>query len=531
MVGANRKRTLEMLPYIGLDIESVDGDSVRVEYSPNRPDLGTDFGVARALRGLLGKETGLPVYRSSPSGLLVRVDRRLSYVRPFIACATAMGIRLDDEDVRQIISLQEDLHNGLGRKRRVLAIGLHDISAISGPLRYAALPPSFSFTPLDSKEDMTLAQILEKTEQGRLYGGTLGGAKLFPIILDSKGTVLSFPPIINGNATKVSNETTGLFIDVTGTYKKACEDVLAILATTLAEAGARVGTVAVGYHDREENTPDLREREIGLDFALIERVLGLGLTKTQVIDSLRRSRLGVRGSRVLAPRYRIDLLHPVDVAEEVALGYGVDRIEPLYPASKQPGSFNPFEEFLDRTSTVMAGEGMTELMTFELINERTLYGNFGRPSDSKIAVHDPRSIEHSVLRDSLLPSLTSALSDNVKEDYPQRIFEIGRVYERNGKEVGESWRLGCLIAHAQSSFTEAKMYLEAALKAISGSAAATRPRSHWAFADGRAASVSVGGKVLGSVGELKPEVLTAFALNVPVSGFEVDLSLLFKRLK
>jgi phenylalanyl-tRNA synthetase beta chain len=531
MVGADRKRILERLPYIGLDIESVDENSVRVEYSPNRPDFGTDFGIARALRGLLGKRLGLPTYPTTPSGLTVRVDGRLSHVRPFIACATATGLALGDEDVRQIISLQEDLHNGLGRKRRVVAIGLHDLDAVKGPLRYSAQPSSFGFAPLGQRRKTTLAEILKKTDEGRLYGRALEGARLLPVILDSRETVLSFPPIINGNATKVSSKTRNLFIDVTSTDQRAGEDVLAILATTLGEAGGEIGSVAIQYPDGDKTTPDLAERGLRLDLELIERSLGLGLTRSQVVDCLGRSRLAVRGSRVFAPRYRIDLLHPVDVAEEVALGYGVDRIGPLYPASKQPGSFNALEEFLDRTSTAMAGAGMTELMTFELMGESSLYAKFGRSSNAKIAVHDPRSMDHSILRDSLLPPMMAALSGNVKEDYPQRVFEIGRVYARNAGEVRESWNLGCLVAHSQTSFTEAKMYLAAVLRVLTGIDTLTTPRSHWAFAEGRSASVSARKTNLGAVGELKPEALAAFGLNVPVSGFEVDLSLLFKTAK
>ncbi len=531
MVGTGRKRILDRLPYIGLDIESVDNDVVRVEYSPNRPDFGTDFGIARALRGLLGREVGLPSYRASPSGISVRVDRRLSSVRPYIACATATGLKLGDEDVRQIISLQEDLHNGLGRRRKVVAIGLHDLNKISGPLRYDAVDHTFSFVPLDSSRELTISEILEGTEQGKLYGKALSGAKLVPIIVDSEGTVLSFPPVINGNVTKVSTKTRDIFIDVTSTDSRAGEDVLAILSTTLAEAGAKLGSVSVKYPGETRITPDLTEKELRLDLGLIERVLGLGLTRAQVVEALRRSRLAVRGSKVFSPRYRIDLLHPVDLAEEVALGYGVDRIGSLYPASKQPGSFNPLERFLDTASTVMAGAGMTELMTFELVDAKTLYDNFGRASDSKVAVHDPRSLEHSLLRDSLIPSLMAALSHNSKEDYPQLVFEIGRVYSRNARGVDESWRLGCLVAHTQSSYTEAKKYLEAVCWTLIGAEATATQGGHWAFSEGRSASVAVRGKRAGWVGEVKPEALAAFGINVPVAGFELDLTLLHKQLK
>jgi phenylalanyl-tRNA synthetase beta chain len=531
MVGADRKLILDRIPYIGLDIEGVDRVSVRVEYSPNRPDFGTDFGIARALRGVLGKEVGLPVYRVRPSGLTVSVDRRLASVRPYIVCATATGLKLDDEDVRQIISLQEDLHNGLGRKRRVVAIGLHDFRALKGPLRYTGVGGDFGFVPLDSKKRLKIREILRDTEQGKLYGAALGDTSVFPVILDSRDTVLSFPPIINGSATKVSVKTRDLFIDVTSTDRNAGEDVMAILATTLAEAGARIGSVAIEYPDGQVLAPDLKERKMKLDLGIVDRTLGLGLTRRQVVDSLLRSRLGVKGSAVLAPRYRIDILHPVDIAEEVALGYGFDRIGSLYPASEQPGSFNTIEQFFDRTSTIMAGEGMTELMTFELTDEKSLYTKFGRPTGSKISVHDPKSLDHSLLRDSLLPSLTSALTSNVKEDYPQRIFEIGRVYLRADGEVSESWNLACLVAHTQSSYSEAKMYLEAVLGVLTGCDMVTKASPHWAFAEGRSASVRVGGEVIGSVGELKPEALSAFDLKVPVSGFEVNLSKVFNQLK
>ena len=56
--GSTRKQISEILPFLGLDIESEHGDAVRVEYSPNRPDYSTDFGIALGLQGLLGVKTG-----------------------------------------------------------------------------------------------------------------------------------------------------------------------------------------------------------------------------------------------------------------------------------------------------------------------------------------------------------------------------------------------------------------------------------------------------------------------------------------
>jgi phenylalanyl-tRNA synthetase beta chain len=322
-----------------------------------------------------------------------------------------------------------------------------------------------------------------------------------------------------------------MFIDVTGTDRKACDDVLAVVATTLAAAGGKLGTVSIRYPGKPMTTPDLSPVELPIDRRLVRSVLGLDLSPADISKFLARSRLGVRGTKALGPRYRVDLLHPVDIAEEVALGYGIDRIEPIYPPSGRAGSFNPFEDYMDSISTVMAGAGMTELMTFELTDERPLYTLFQRPSADKIVVLNPKSIEHSVLRDSLIPGLMATLSGNVKSDYPQRIFEIGRVYARSEGRVSESWRLGSLVAHSQASYTEAKMFLESFCRVFTGKEATTEPDQHWAFVAGRCARVTVMGANLGHVGEVKPGAIDAFGLGVPVAGFEIDLSALHERLK
>jgi phenylalanyl-tRNA synthetase beta chain len=531
MVGADRKKVIDRIPYLGLDIESLEGDAIRVEYSPNRPDYGTDFGVARGLRGLLGIETGAPQYTARPSGVTVSVDRRLTTVRPFISCVVARGLRLDDEDVRQIISLQEDLHNGLGRRRRVVAIGLHDLDTVVSPLSYRAVDESFSFVPLGGSGKLTIAEILEDSPEGRAYGSVFGGHGPYPVIVDAKGTVLSFPPVINGEATRVTNKTHDIFVDVTSTIQRVGDDVMGVMATTLAEAGGKLGSVLVSYPSGPRATPDLSPATLPVDLPLIRSVSGLDLSEKEILACLGKSRLSVRGGKAFGARYRVDLLHPVDLAEEVALGYGVDKIGPLYPPSKQPGSFNLFEEFLDASATVMAGEGMIELMTYEVTDEKSVYSNFFRSPQDKISVVDPKSLDHSILRDSVLPSLMSSLASNARSDYPQRVFEIGRTYSRSRKGVTESWRLGCLIAHSLASYSEAKSSLESFLVTLCGRETRTNATDHWAFSPGRSASVAVGRTTIGHVGEVKPESLEAFGLKVPVSGFEMDLNALYKLLK
>jgi phenylalanyl-tRNA synthetase beta chain len=531
LVGAEKKRILNRLPFVGLDIESVTEKAVRVEYSPNRPDFGTDYGIARALKGVMGIEVGLRRYDLSPSKVVVTVDKALSTIRPYIACAVVTGLRIDDEDVRQVISLQEDLHNGLGRRRKKAAIGLHDLRVLTPPIRFAAVPKSSAFAPLDMKGTMTLEEVLTRTATGQAYAVALQGARRYPVLIDSKGLSFSFPPIVNSEATRVTGSTDSLFVEVTSTDMRTGDDVLAVLVTTLAEMGGSMGSVVVDYGKTRRVTPDLRIQQVRLDSKLISRVTGLDLAPKQLVQCIQRSRLDVKGKTVLVPRYRLDILHPVDIAEEVALGYGIDRIRPQYPPSKQPGSFNKFNEFLESAADIMVASGMTEMMTYELVDEPSLYTNFERSSIESIRLDSPKSLEHSLLRDSAIPSLMTVMARNVKEEYPQRIFEIGRVYNRAGRGVEEAWHLGCLIGYSQASYSEAKMFLDAFCKALDGRSPRTKPALHWAFTPGRSAVILFEHVDIGVIGEVKPAALHAFGVNVPVCGFEIDLSRLNKQLK
>jgi phenylalanyl-tRNA synthetase beta chain len=554
MTGLSRERILDRLPYIGLDIEGTDEDAVRIEYNPNRPDFSTDYGIARALRGLVGKETGVRRYRALRGKSQVFADEGLASVRPFIACAVARGLALDEETIRQLISMQEDLHNGLGRKRRKVAIGLHDLEAIKFPVFYSGKDSRFAFVPLGSQEEMTVQEILERTETGQAYGQILAGARVYPMLSDSQGMVLSFPPIINGTATKVETSTRDLFVDVTSTDERPGKEALAIICCALADAGATLETVTVNYgrygdgqgdtrvkakkgEGKKENkkgsnrkgktaiTPDLSPTRMRLDPGLTQAITGLTLSRKQVRDALRRSRLDLDAKGFAEiPAYRVDILHPIDLTEDVVIGYGLDRMNASYPPSGDAGRFDPRITFVEAMCFTMAEAGFIEAMNFDLVDEPTLYTKFGRSADLRLEVDNPRSMEHYLLRDSLLPSLMAVLGRNTKNEYPQRVFEAGKVFKRSGSGLSEAAALAALSAHSGSSFTEAKSDLEALVTRHFGVAAETRPATHWAFAEGRCAEAFVRGVPVGYLGEVRPTALAAFGVDVPVCGFELDLS-------
>ncbi len=525
MTGLSREKLLDRLPFLGLDIEGTDAESVRVEYNPNRADFSTDYGIARALRGLVGLEVGLPTYQVSPGAIVVEADANLARIRPWISCAAVRNLRMDEETVRQLISMQEDLHNGIGRKRKRAAIGLHNLDAIRPPLRYRGVDESFRFVPLETPGEMTVGQVLRETETGVAYGRILKGAAHYPMLLDSKELVLSFPPIINGAATKVDTKTRNLFVDVTSTDERIGGEALAIVCSALADAGGSIESVRIDYRDSARITPDMSPMRMKFDPEVANRLTGLDLRLPQMKECLARSRIGLDATGdALIPRYRIDILHPVDLAEEVAIGFGLDRIEPIYPPSEEPGALSGTVSALDRVAESIAMAGFIEAMNFDLTEEATLYGKFSRPPDSRIEVENPRTLEHYLLRDSILPSLMAILARNVKATYPQRTYEVGRVFIREGSRIAEEPRLGAVVAHSSASFSEAKTYLDALVREHLGAALETKVARHWAFADGRCAEVLVNGRRIGYLGEVKPSAVAAFGLDVPVAGFEIDLS-------
>lgn len=525
MTGLPRGTIVDRLPFLGLDIESEGQDTIRVEYSPNRPDFSTDYGIARALRGLVGRETGPPGYKVAKGTASVRVDPNLQKVRPYIACAAIRGLKLDDETIRQLISMQEDLHNGVARRRKKAAIGLHNMDVIKPPFTYSGVPSSFEFVPLGESRKMSIEKILSDTETGMSYGHILRNSKTYPILTDSAGTVLSFPPIINGSSTKVDTSTKNMLIDVTSTNLRTGDEVLAILCAALSDAGGAIESLQVDYSDSKRTTPDLSPTKMKFDSSLATSLTGLNLSAKEMALCLERSRLGLdHEGNATVPRYRVDILHPVDLVEEVVIGYGLDKMEPAYPPSPEPGSLHSLVVGLNSISESISMAGFIETMNFDLVDAASLYTKFARSPDSRIEVENPRTTEHSMLRDSILPSLMSVLSRNVQTSYPQKVYEVGRIFLRDGQKVVERPRVSALVAHSSSSFSEAKSYLEALVMIRLEESIKTVPAAHWAFAEGRTAEVFVKDRSIGFLGEIKPSALASFGLDVPVAGYEIDLA-------
>ena len=520
-----KRKIIDTLPFIGLDIEDETADHINVEYSPNRPDYSTDYGIITGLQGLLGIKLGMPVLKIKNGKYSIKADPSISKIRPYVTAIEARNGKLDDETIRQIITMQEDLHNGLGRRRKKASIGIHDLEKIKFPLYYKTVTREHSFVPLESNVSLTVKDILEKTETGKKYKHILEGHSKVPVIMDSDGKTISLPPIANAKLTEMNTKTRNLLVEVTATDKNAAEGVLAVVANTLQIAGFELYSVKIT--GAGNSTPVLKSRDLVLEPELVNKTLGIEISNQLIVKSLKKSRLDakLRGKKIVCtiPRYRTDIFGVMDLVEEVALGYGIQNLAPTMPESVSAGERNHTTKTLETVRSLMIGLGYLEVMNFELTSKEILYDKTGRESSKIISVADSKSQEHIILRDMLLPGMMEVLSRNIHESYPQKIFEIGTVFEKDSS-IKEGIHLACLSAHKDVNFTEVKSVLQSLLKTGFNLSCNTVPQKEPMFVDGRTGSIVVNGKKLGSLGEMDTKVADNFKLRTPVAGFEIKLT-------
>ena len=516
---------VQRIPMIGADMHDTEPgcDEMGVEFFPDRPDLYSVEGLARALRAFLDIEPGMRRYDVGESGIEVTVDPSVKGLRPWFLCGVVRGVDIDDEFLRSMMELQEKLHITIGRKRSKLAIGIHDLDKVEPPFTYRlADPHSVRFVPLAMDEEMDLSEILERNEKGRAYAHLLDGFDEYPVIQDRDGAVLSFPPIINGVLTTVTVGRHDLFIDVTGNDRKAVKGALDIVCTALAERGGRIETVVM--HDGGETfpSPDLTPSVRRISAEACDRFLGTSLGPEGVVECLRR--MGMDASAdgdevtVTIPSVRLDIMHDVDIYEDVATGYGFERFGGPYSLVQTAGSSLPITTLTESLRDVMVGLGFTEVTTLTLSNPQEEFGISGLPEVDVVKVLNPITEDHTCLRAYLAPSLVRILRHNKHRDLPQRIFEVGYVV-RDGLTKP---RLCAMATASRTSFTEIKSITESVLREM-GMPYTLEPCDIPTFVPGRGARVVSGGRDLGMFGEMAPSVVVGYEITHPIIFMELDL--------
>ena len=534
----NIEKILVKLPYLGLDIEGIDKEKIRVEYNPNRPDFSSDTGIFRSLKGLLNETVGLPLFRYSSDKLYhITIDPQVKQIRPIILFFVAKKKKVNNFILNQLISMQEDLHNGIARGRKKAAIGIHDLNAIEFPLIYNTRAAHTSFIPLDQTQPFKFKEILSDLEVGKKYSSLLKNMHQYPTIADRNNQILAFPPIINSNNTKINDKSNNLLLEITGTNLETCKSILAILAYYLYDEGYEIFSGII--HDDKSTFSSLRllkDNAISVDTNIIKSYLGLNLSTREIIQILNRCRIEVsitnnKKIKCFVPPYRNDIINSIDIVEEVAIGYGIDNIQSTIPSFLiSPGVRNEYFRKIDELKETLTGLGFLEMVNFTLLDQTisSIFNYDNKELLEKIKVNESKSKEHEFLRTNILSSLISNLSYNVHEEYPQKVFEIGKTFSFKNKIV-EQWNLGVLIASNKSNYTEAKSIAQSIFQINFGKQIITRRNdNNNLFLKGRCAEILYESKTIGFIGEVNPDLITKFNLHIPLSAFELNLSPLLK---
>jgi phenylalanyl-tRNA synthetase beta chain len=526
----------EALEMVKAEVKALGPDEITLEVTADRADMFSVEGIARSLKGFLEVELGAPKYpvREVEEGFVVEVDKSVRGVRPFVACAAVLGCPLGEEGLRQLIQLQEVLHRTHGRNRKKFAIGLHNFDVVRTPIVYTAKRfEEFKFTPLEGDREMNGKEIIERHPKGMEYGWIIKDKGLAPLLIDANGNILSMPPIINSEYTKVSTRTRNLFIDVTGTDLKAVEDALAILVANLAERGGQIVRFEVreGQSSRRVE-PKTEHRLMTVSYNRLIEVTGIEVSLDEVVRCLMKSRLDaiVRGEHldVAVPFYRVDVMDDVDVAEDFAIGYGYNRIIPDVPSVTTRGRELELVSFSRLCRELMIGYGFQEVLNYMFTSDKKL--DDACVYEKRVRVAKPVSSDYTCLRTSLIPPLLDFLSENTHMEYPQKIFEIGDVVivdEMFDERSLHDKRMAALHADYKAGYEDVQAVLYSFLRILNVKFVVKRDSKNMMI-EGRCASVLVNGEVVGLIGEIRPEVLLRFGLQTPVAAFEISLSKLYR---
>ncbi len=525
---------IDTLPMMSSDIEDFDDEEIKVEFFPNRPDNLSVEGVARSFKGFIGQEIGFPDYKVEESGEYVTVDSDVASIRPYIGFAKIDNVDFTGDKLKYVMDFQENLHWVIGRDRKKVAIGIHNADVVEGPFKYIATPKDANaFVPLEKDTEMTPDEILTEHDKGKAYAHLIEDFDKYPLILDKDDNVLSMPPIINGELTKLKEDTKNIIVDVTGTDERAVNQALNIICSSFAEVGGQIKSMEVKYEDKTIKTPDLTPQEMSVHVDTTNELIGgTNLNAEEIKELLLKARFDAEiiddnEVKAIIPAYRVDILHEVDIVENIAVQYHINDVVAELPDMNTVAYENDWFKAESTIREVMVTLGFQEIMSLMLTNEEAHYEKMNQEEKPHVQVARPITIDRTMIRTSLMNSLMEFLEDNTHEDLPQKIFEIGDVLyldETKENKTASSKKLAALVCHSTANFTEIKSIVTSVLANLGYSMEITDSENE-TFIKGRAADVTgeaQKGTIKGFFGEVSPEVITNFTLEYPVIGFEIE---------
>jgi len=531
------------------DDEGKDEIVYKIEIGANRYDLLCVEGMVRALLVFQSK-IQIPKYELSKPGKLERleVDPSVDVIRPHVIGAVLRGITFTKERYDSFIDLQDKLHQNLARKRTLASVGTHDLDTIKGPFKYMAKPPAdIKFVPLNQTKEFTSCELMDlyaTDSHLKPYLPIIRDSPVYPVIYDSNGVVLSMPPIINGEHSKITLKTKNVLIECTCTDLTKGKIVLDTLVTMFAQYCAKPFTIEpVETVSKGETSvyPTLQYRTETFSAEAVNGLVGVQQSSEQIAKLLSKMCLESKVNKdktitATIPPTRHDVIHPCDIYEDVAIAYGYNNIVKTTPKTLTVAQQLPINKLTDQLRESVAQSGFTEALTFSLCSRDDIATKMRQKIEQIPAVHiaNPKTLEFQVARTALLPGLLKTVQANRKLPLPLKLFEISDVVLKDlGTEVGarNERHLAAVFYNKTPGFEIVHGLLDRVMQLLevplseskSGDGYFLRSSDDPTYFSGRAAEIVAYGQVIGRLGVLHPEVVTGFELNLPCSALEINV--------
>ena len=555
----NPEEWVEKMPSIGCVVEGNDDLGIEIEIFPDRTDLLSHETISRAARAFLNSAEYSPDFKIIQGELSLSVDPSIEKIRPVILGAVVRGVdngtnpEQRDEFIQSLMEHQEKLHMTLGRKRKFASIGVHDLSKLKPPFNVIGVDKNHVFIPLAEKEEMTIEDILKSHPKGKEYAGLMEGMDKYPVIIDSNDKVLSFPPIINGDHTTVTENTTDFFIDVTGWDERSCEACLLLICLSLAERGGVVESIQIKNWDGGiSNVPRGDSKIHKVPDKLISKILGIELEKSEIATAIKKmggklieSRtvtdgpdkaekwadcvVGEKEHIIAMPRWRNDIMHPIDLVEDIAIGYGYDNLPEQLSTVHLDAIPLPSSNLRRRISASLCALGLQETQSLTLSNNRDQFEKLRWQEVGKSTIiSNPITQDHTMLRQYILPSLLNLLSANRHHELPQKVHELGTVVRDSRNASRVAWA----CAEVGGGFSAAKGIASSLLRDLGADLKKVKwisiSEKEGPWIKGRGAKIMLNGLELGQIGEIDPNVSFQFGLRAPIQAGEFNVDALGK---
>nr|NP_651237.1 Phenylalanyl-tRNA synthetase, beta-subunit [Drosophila melanogaster]Q9VCA5.1 RecName: Full=Phenylalanine--tRNA ligase beta subunit; AltName: Full=Phenylalanyl-tRNA synthetase beta subunit; Short=PheRS [Drosophila melanogaster]AAF56268.1 Phenylalanyl-tRNA synthetase, beta-subunit [Drosophila melanogaster]AAK93510.1 SD03863p [Drosophila melanogaster]AOQ09211.1 CG5706-RA [synthetic construct] len=479
---------------------------------------------------------------------VLKIDPSTAQIRPYAVAAVLRNVTFTQASYNSFIDLQDKLHQNICRKRTLVAIGTHDLDTLQGPFSYEALAPDqIKFKPLNQTKEMTGSELMDfysTHAQLKQYLPIIRESPVYPVIYDANRVVLSLPPIINGDHSKITLKTKNVFIECTATDRTKAKVVLDTIVCLFSEHCAQKFTVepcdVVQPDGSVISYPELEVREERISVKRANAYIGIDEPAEKLADMLTRMYLEAKvdGDSLVVkiPPTRHDVIHACDIYEDVAIAYGYNNIKKSLPAFMQIAKQFPLNKLTEQLREQVAQAGFTEALTFTLCSRDDIGRKLNKNIDALPAVHigNPKTLEFQVVRTTLLPGLLKTLVANRKMPLPLKLFEISDVVVADeSTEVGaRNERRVCAVnCNKTAGFEVVHGLLDRVMQLLSvpwKSASGTKGYYLQATEDpsyfpGRCANVMYDGVVIGKIGVLHPTVLQAFELTTPCSAVEFTI--------